>query len=113
MWANQAFALGKLGRDQEALEAADEAIRLDPEHVFAWKQRGFCSADWAAIRRRSPRSRRRPSFDPVDAWAWANRAFALGRLGRDQEALEAADKAIELTPSTRTRGCSAVLRSAD
>ncbi|MDF0591121.1 tetratricopeptide repeat protein [Candidatus Methanocrinis natronophilus] len=40
-WNNKGSALGSQGKYDEALQAFDEALHVDPENATAWYNRGF------------------------------------------------------------------------
>jgi tetratricopeptide (TPR) repeat protein len=44
-WSNKGVALIKLGRYEEALQAADKAIKLDPNLALAWSIKGIALID--------------------------------------------------------------------
>ena len=96
--AHLGFLLSELGRDQEALESFDQAIRLNPEDSAPYHNRGY------ALERLGRDQEALESYDqairlnPEDSAPYHNRGNALGNLGRDREALESYDQAIRLNP---------------
>ncbi len=98
-----AALLGNFGRTAEAMRAWGRAIELDPNNAGARAGLGISQIFLArpaealghidAALRRSPR-------DPIAYHWYAHRAFALGLLGRRDEAEEAARSSVERRPSS-------------
>jgi len=40
-WEKKGWALGGLGRYEEALECFDKALEIEPKHVYAWFKKGW------------------------------------------------------------------------
>jgi len=98
-WLEEGNALRNLKRSQEALAAYEQAIRLDPNDIYAYRGKGWSlyylqryeealSAFDQAIR-----------LDPNNAYAYRGRGMSLRDLKRSEEALSAFDQAIRLDPN--------------
>ncbi|MBU7018873.1 MAG: tetratricopeptide repeat protein, partial [Theionarchaea archaeon] len=83
-WTNKGYALFELERNEEALEAFEKAIELDDKNISAWINKGY------ALRNL------RIELDDKNVDAWVGKGYALSDLERNDEALEAFEKAIEL-----------------
>ena len=85
-------------RYPDALEAIEEAIKINSEDVEFWNRKGL------TLRRLERYDEALEAYDSaieIDrefGSAWNNRGFVLNILGRYEEALEALDRAIEIAP---------------
>lgn len=70
IWYNKGIALNNLQRYEEAIDAFDQVIRINPEEVNA------------------------------RASAWFNKGMALQKLGRYEEAIEAFDQQLKINPNS-------------
>jgi tetratricopeptide (TPR) repeat protein len=98
LWELKSLALAGLGRNEEALEAAQRAVQLDPRSVDAVAARAATLGDLnrlnEALREADEVVRRRPA----EARAWLLKGQVLTRLGRHDDALAAYERALELSP---------------
>lgn len=96
---NGATYLSALGRREEALEAAEEAVKLRRDLALARpeasKRRGLPSATATSSSREE--AARSEAFTPDLAMSLNNLANRLSDLGRREAALEAAQEAVGLT----------------
>ena len=97
---------------QRAIEDYDEAIRLNPQYIEAYGNRGFAYLNLgqfeAAIGDYSEAIR----LDPRYADAYAGRALSYTALGKDSEADEDVKRAEELgVDSTSLEGAIAELKT--
>jgi tetratricopeptide (TPR) repeat protein len=95
---NKGNALGELGKPEEALEAFDKAIELDPKFAQAYYNKGNALGKLGKPEEALVAYEKAIEIDQKDAQAYYNKGNALGELGKPEEALEAFDKAIELDP---------------
>ncbi|HMK47223.1 MAG TPA: tetratricopeptide repeat protein [Methanocella sp.] len=83
----------------EAIESSDRALRVDPNDVKAWGNKGF------ALGMLGKHSEAVGCYDKVlelgtsEVYAWYNKGYYLGELRRYKEAIECFDKALELDPA--------------
>jgi adenylate cyclase len=90
------------GERVEALSLVERAVGLNPNSALCWRHSGWIhvwqgrSETALAHFERTLRLSRR---DPMDFAAWAGLATAFIQLGRDQEAISAARKAIQQGPT--------------
>lgn len=95
-----AHVLHRLDRDREALDAIREAIRLDPgsEDNFALlSSLHLAKRDWNASLEAAERGL---SLNPEHTLSANLRAMALVRLGRNREAVDTVDYALEHAPES-------------
>ena len=97
---------------EEAIQAYDNALQIDPENADAWQGRGFALNSMAFYKNDSSKRteankslekaldlyNKKIETDPKDASTWLNKSYALRWLNRPEEALSTVDKAIELNP---------------
>ncbi len=84
------------GKYDEAVQAYDEAIKLDPEYASAWHNKGTALYYLGRYDEAILACDKAIRLDPEDASAWNNTGYALKRLGRTTEANAAFAKALEL-----------------
>jgi tetratricopeptide (TPR) repeat protein len=105
-WTDKGDALYYQGQYDEAIEAYDEAIRLNPYFAEAWTGKGYVLVVLGRCSEGLQICERAIELDPNFATAWINKANALVCLGRYDEALRSSEKAIELDPnSANAWGC--------
>lgn len=87
----------------EALQAFDKAIQIDPQNIGAWlgKAQALAYLDRKnesldAFRDVLNLTDEAIAGDPEDAKAWQSRGIALASLGIDQEAKEAFERSVDL-----------------
>jgi S-layer protein (TIGR01567 family) len=95
-WYNKGSALYDQGKYDEAIEAFDESIRIDPEYKWAWHDKGFALYKLGrhneAIRAFDEAIKRKP-----ESWApWLMKSLSFDALGNSKEADAALSKAKEM-----------------
>ena len=96
--SNLAHALSRLGRHEEALAAAEEAVARDPAFAPAQSNLGVALRALARRDEAAARFREAARLDPRNAEAHANLGVTLTELGRAQEAEAALERALSLAP---------------
>ncbi|MCB1530414.1 MAG: tetratricopeptide repeat protein [Rhodospirillales bacterium] len=97
-WCNYGIMLNETKRYEEAIEAYDRAIEIDPDYPNSywnkshalWLQDRFEEAEKAA--------RKGIEIDGSSAEAWLNLGTAVVKLGRLEEAAECWEKALSINP---------------
>ena len=91
------LALNK-SNNQEALAAYEKAIQMDPENIGAWDRKALILyvLDQQAYRKVLNLSEMRLAKNPQDARTWQAHAAALTSLGRQEEANQSQQKALEI-----------------
>lgn len=97
-WLNKGNALLNLNKPEEALDACNKAIEIEPENADAW----YVKAE-ALFKLNKPKEtldacNRVIEIEPEDAGAWINKGNILGDLQRSESALMAFNVAIEIEP---------------
>ena len=96
---NLGNALDALKRDQEALDAYEQAIDLDPKYARAYNNKGNALRDLKRDQEALDAFEQAIDLDPKYALAYTNKGNALRNLKRDQEALAAYEQAIHVDPN--------------
>jgi tetratricopeptide (TPR) repeat protein len=94
-----AACLWWLGRYQEALENAEQAIALEPNYELAWNCRGNALSNLRCYEEAIASFEKALQIKPNYCRAWVNRAIILGDLGRYEEAIASFEKALQIKPN--------------
>ncbi len=111
-WSNKGNVLLSIGEYDEAINASNEAIRLDPSNPRAWANRGIAligkgdalaannehNAASKAYEEATENFNRAIALEPDTAMFWFGKGKAFKALGNVDEAVHAYDKAIEFDP---------------
>lgn len=98
-WNDKGEALVGQGKYEEAIQAFDEAIRLDPDYAAAWNNKGYSFFMVGRFEDAIYCSDEAIRLDPGDAVAYYYKGMSLAVFGRFDEALDCYDMAIDLNPS--------------
>jgi len=99
-WFYQGVALSVMGRFVEAETAYRNTIRMDPSEAKAWNNLGAILFE--ALKQPVEGIKclvQSLKLDPGNKLGWANLASMHGQLGRHQQALECAERALALDPN--------------
>jgi tetratricopeptide (TPR) repeat protein len=108
-WTNMGDSLAMLGKHQEAIKAYDRALGINQRDIYALLQKGISLQETGnsveameiyheVIRLADSDMRKHPNYASFNAELWTNKADALSRLGRYDEAVAAYEKALEINP---------------
>lgn len=100
VWVNKGNALYNQGKYEDAVEAYDEAIKLDTENTPAWLAKGLALDELERYYEAIEAYDEVIKLDPEIAAAWNDKGVALGKLDKDDEEIAAYEKAIKLDPNT-------------
>ncbi|HEY6409108.1 MAG TPA: tetratricopeptide repeat protein [Ktedonobacteraceae bacterium] len=98
-WLDEGNALINLKRDEEAIVAYEQAIRLDPNFAFAYIGKGTALYDLKRDEEALASYEQAIRLDPNYADAYYNKGAAFYYLTRYEEAIAAYDQAIRLDPN--------------
>ena len=98
VWFNKGFELNNLGKYEEAIEAFDRVIDMDPSNAYAWNNKGYALINLGRYEDGLQACEKAIEIDPNNVYAWNNKAWALNNLGRYEEALQSSEKALEIDP---------------
>ncbi len=97
-WYNKGIALYGQGKYDEAIQAFDEAIEINPQNADTWNNKGTALANLGKYDEAIQAFNEAIALDPKYAYAWYSKGNALVNLGKYDEAIKAYDKAIEINP---------------
>jgi tetratricopeptide (TPR) repeat protein len=98
-WLKEGSLLLNLKRYAEALAAYEQAIRLDPNHAAAYREKGYALSRLKRYAEALAAYEQAIRLDPNDAVAYANKGGVLSNLKLCEEALAAYEQAIRLDPN--------------
>lgn len=96
---NLAGALMRKGWNDEAVDAAERAIEIEPGYVAAWVNLGVARYRSGALPAALEVLTRSISMEPTNASAHANRALVWWKLGRPDEGLADCFETLRLDPN--------------
>ncbi len=101
VWTFRGIALQHLGRQQEAMNDFDEAIRLNPDESGAWQGKASSyveNGQYKLAIKAAERSLELAGPEDKKENSWLLLGFAYNRLEQYEKALQMFDKAIEIDP---------------
>jgi tetratricopeptide (TPR) repeat protein len=104
-WFSNGTALENLGRYEEAIQAYNKAIEINPQYAEAWNRKGYAigiycngttnnTANKEALKDFDNATKLKPDY----ADAWNNKGIALYYLGNYTGAIQAYDNATQIDP---------------
>jgi tetratricopeptide (TPR) repeat protein len=98
VWQKKGRIFFSQGRYEEALQALDQSIKMNPRSAESWNERGNVLMAANRYNEALKCYEVAIALDPSFASAWINKAQALNAMDRYDEAVSACDKAIHLDP---------------
>ena len=97
-WVGKGVALSKLGKHEEALNAYNKAVEINPQYAKAWYNKGDALYVLNRYEETLEAYEKAVKLDPLDqdAEVWSNISYALTMTGRDRESMEAFNVAYEM-----------------
>jgi tetratricopeptide (TPR) repeat protein len=99
VYTDMGRSLHNLSRFNEAIDAYDNALSLDPNFFAAWNGKGITLDKQGRHGDAVNAFDKATQLDPSDASAWNNKGNAIFSLGDYEESLHIFDTSIELTPN--------------
>ncbi|GIU71488.1 MAG: hypothetical protein KatS3mg003_0967 [Candidatus Nitrosocaldaceae archaeon] len=99
LYGAKGYALTKLQRYEEAIEAYNKALEINPNYAEAWNNKGYALAKLQRYEEAIEAYNKALEINPNYAEAWNNKGYALDELQRYEEAIEAYNKALEINPN--------------
>lgn len=97
-WNSMGVALYERGRYEEALQAFDEAIQLNPDLAVVWHNNGTAFRNLGRYEEALQAFDEAIRLDPEYVDAWTMRGLTLADLSNYDEAIQSYDEAIRLDP---------------
>jgi tetratricopeptide (TPR) repeat protein len=97
LWLEKGFLLTNVGDEEEAVSALDNASKIDPRNVMAWRMKGVLLA--GGLQRYDDALKTYDAalkINPEDSTLWALKGETLKTMGRQAEADDAYAKAREM-----------------
>ena len=98
-WVNEGYTYAVAGKYQDALDAYNKALSIDPDDANTWIGKGSVLYNLARYQESLDAYNKALSIDPNNADVWYRKGTALYMLGRRQESLDAYDKALSIDPN--------------
>jgi tetratricopeptide (TPR) repeat protein len=98
-WFDKGVAFMNQNKYDEASQAFDKAIKINPQYVEAWAGKGwalYCGSKYSEARQAYSKT---IELDPNYADAWTGNGFALLALGYSLDAIDIFNRAIALDPN--------------
>jgi tetratricopeptide (TPR) repeat protein len=99
-WQIKGQVLFGQGRDEEALQAFDKSIQMNPKCAECWNEKGIVLIAANRLEEALTCFEVAIALEPSFSLVWNNKAEALYAMGRYDEAILACDKAINLDPAS-------------
>ncbi len=93
------YALNQLERYKEVIAYASEFVVRNPTEMV-WRQKGWAEKQLKDYKVASFSFKQATEMAPDDSWNWTQFAECSNRIGRIEEAEKAAQRALELSPSS-------------
>jgi Flp pilus assembly protein TadD len=100
-WTSKGAALLLLGQLDEALQALDTALKINPANPIAWLNRGNVLARKAQFTEALWCYNQAIAANPRYEVAWNNKGNTLARLGKYEDALKCYERALEIDRNYR------------
>ena len=97
-WAVLGEAYGQLKQTAKAIEAYQQALRIDPEHAEAWYNLGLAYGQAGQTAKAIEACQQALRINPEDAEAWYNLGFIYGQADQTAKAIEAYQRALRIKP---------------
>ena len=98
IWEKKGQVFFSQGRYEEALQAFDQSIQMNPNYAESWNYKGMVLLLTYKYEEAIKCFEVAIALDPSFATTWNNKAEALYAMGRYDEAIMACDRAIQLDP---------------
>ena len=97
-WNDKGIALSRLGRYEEALDAYNKALEINPQYAKAWYNKGDALYVLNRYEETLEAYEKAVKLDPLDQddEVRSNISYALKMTGRDRESMEAFNVAYEM-----------------
>ncbi len=97
-WYNKGVGLDRQKRSEEAIDAYNKALDINPNDVRSLFNKGVDLQMLGRVDEALACYDKALSITPNDGEVWSNKGIALRTLGRTEEAVQCYDRALELNP---------------
>lgn len=97
-WYGLGITYGKTSQFAQAIEAFQQAVRINPEYAEAWNDLGVTYAKTGQSAQAIEANRRALRINPEFAKAWYNLGNAYAKTGQSAQAIEAYRQALRINP---------------
>jgi Flp pilus assembly protein TadD len=97
-WFALGFAYRQSGQTAKAIEAYEQALRIDPDYVRAWSNLGVTYARSGQTAKAIEAGQQALRIDPDNARAWYGLGVAHEHAGQTAKAIEAYQQAVRIDP---------------
>ena len=97
-WYERARELTRTQKRQQAVDAFDRSVALDPERAMVWANRGTNLLNMGRYEAALESYERALALDPRDPYIYCSRATVFNRTEQPDKALESSQEAIEVDP---------------
>ena len=94
----EADKLRKQQKYQQALQAYEEALRMDPQNFYAWNGKGTVLYNQGHYKKALEAYSRATEIDPDNSVVWVSAGLVLHRMQRYQQALVHFERALTIDP---------------
>ncbi len=100
--ARKWFEMGcKAEKPQEKLEYYSKALKIDPNHISAWNNKGVALRLLGKFEKAIECFDKALKIGPKLGILWNNKGVALRLLGKFEKAIECFDKALKIDPKDK------------
>jgi Trypsin-like peptidase domain/Tetratricopeptide repeat len=97
-WGNLGYSYNKAGQSVKAIEAYQQALRINPEHAAAWINLGNAYANTGQSAKAIEAYQQTLRINPEYADAWFNLGNAYKKTNQSAKAIEAYQQALVINP---------------
>jgi superkiller protein 3 len=98
LWVERGNVLAGMGRPDDAIDAYDRALKVQPDHIAALLNKETLLAELGEIDSALEINSRIIKHMPDEPLAWILRASLLRRMGSLKKSIECLDRAVEISP---------------
>lgn len=97
-WYCLGISYAQIGQSAKAIEAYQQALRLDPDYAVVWANLGATYSELGQIAKAIDAHQQALRIDPEDVKAWTNLGVAYADSGQFTKAIECHQQALRITP---------------
>ncbi len=98
-WMSKGYCLDNLKRYEEVIASYDQALKIEPNYLYAWYNRGTALWNLGRLEEALTSYDQELKIRPDDHLAWFNRGGTLLYLGKLEEAVASYDQTLKIKPN--------------